>query len=159
MNQPDKNEELQIASDLCQEYGFARNAEILREIAAGQERVFMVVKKGYEYGDDFYYFEEHLDEPQTIFRSQQEALLVQEMLTAQRLRTLNPNALYNPSRMSDSELERKARKILGRSWTMPDFRGLETAVFPEQATDDQLVQIAKLFEIELFQVIELNVDF
>lgn len=161
MNEEKKEEELLVASDVCEEYGFARNAKMLRDIAKGNGQVFMVVEKGYEYGDDFYYFEEHLDKPTTIFQSKQEAICARDMLNANSIRNLNPFSLDSEREVPFEELEQKISEILGERWQMPEFslRDLYESVFPAGATDEQLNAIAKLLNTDLYQVVELKLGF
>ena len=53
-------------SDLCEEQGFLRQAELLRAVGRGQGRAFLVLERGYHY-NDYNYDLDRQGQPRTVF--------------------------------------------------------------------------------------------
>ncbi len=155
------DEDLQVAADLLAESGLAQTAELFRELATDDAKAYLVVEYAFEYDDCFYPMNNH-GEQKTLFLDQDEAILVAEQLNGRRFREVNPLGIgENWSDISDhsyEELTKQLSRIFGNNFDMPEERSRSPydVVFPDYATDSQMAEVAKLFNMKFFQVVEVD---
>jgi hypothetical protein len=82
-------DDFQVCSDLCEENGFPRQAGMLRSLAEGGGRAYLVVERGYGYNDEHDYIDPSPGEPRNIFFDREEAEREANALNAQWLREVS----------------------------------------------------------------------
>jgi hypothetical protein len=151
-----------VCSDLCEEHGFLRQAEVLRSLAAGQGTAYVVMERGAEYNDEI------MDpwlagEPRTVFLDRGEA---ERVAAARNANWLCENhildfcyRLQDVTEHSAEELSRRISNILGRPFLLendghPTFARADGPLITGPATDQQKLRIAELFTLKFFYVAE-----
>jgi hypothetical protein len=153
-------DDFRVCSDLCEENGFIRQAEMLRSLAEGRGKAYLVVERGYEFNDDRYFLASG-GEPRSVFFDRAGAEREAERRNYLRFRDRDPVlSLDNEIEIIDGirdidELARRIGAILGREYGVDELYGrYGEPLFPGSATDDQVFAISKLFKIEIFSVVE-----
>ena len=144
-------------AELCEEYGFARQATLLRAVAQGGLRVFAVCERLRD--DDYLADEGGL--PVALFLDREDAERDARRRDLLAFRTLD---LYeycggDIDFMSDrppAELEREISAILGADYELPDPDTHNGPLFPAEATDEQIRAVSGLFNVRFFYVGELE---
>ncbi len=153
-----------VCSDLCEENGFTRQAEILRAISGERRTAYVVVERGYEYNDEIY--EPHeAGQPSLIFLDPEAA---DRHATEREVEWHRHNNIldfcYRLEDVTDykaPELEAKISVILGRPYHLtndghPTYARAEGPLIDGEATDDQMRRIAELFKFKWHYVIETS---
>ncbi len=151
-----------VCSDLCEEHGFQRQAELLRAIADGGRTAYVVMERGAEYNDEITSPNEE-GEPVTVFLDRAEAERAAAERDAAWHRSNNIlDFCYTLREVTDlptDTLERRISEILGRPYHLPNegqptYSWSEQPLVPEPVTDEQMLQIADLFKLKFFYVVE-----
>jgi hypothetical protein len=142
---------------LCEEYGFPRQAALLRAVAQGGLRVFAVCARLPQ--------DEFLDlvrgDPVALFLDRKDAERDARRRHVLAFRTLN---LYEYcggeidylTDRTPEEFEREVSAILGTEYKLPDPGTHTGPLLPADATDEQVRAVARLFEDHFFYVAELE---
>jgi hypothetical protein len=149
-------------SDLCEENGFTRQAELLRSIAGQGRKAYLVVERGAEYNDEII-SPRQFGDPKTVFIDRETADKAAAELNAAWYRHNNIlDYCYRLAEVTDlsaSELSVKIAAILGRDYELPN-NGFPTRARSEgplisgPSTDEQMHQIADLFTLKFYYVVE-----
>jgi hypothetical protein len=153
-----------VCSDLCEERGFARQADLLRALGGGLRTVYVVMERGAEYNDEI--MDPHLGgDPKWAFLDRAEA----ERAAAERnARWHRENDILDYCyRLKDvtsypaDELAHQISDILGRPYTLsndghPTFARADGPLVPAPITDEQMRRIAELFTLKFFYVVETH---
>lgn len=147
----------QRCAELCEEYGFARQAEVLRAAAQGTLRVFAVCER---LRDESFLADEG-GVPVALFVDSEDAERDARRREVLAFRTLNlyeycDGEISFISNRTPAELEREISGILGTKYKLPDPDTHQGPLFPADATDDQILTISRLFNEEFFYVAELE---
>jgi hypothetical protein len=146
-------------AELCESHGFSGPADILRTLADGRLRLYLVRALVPFHGAEFYGFDTEDLSPagRKVFLDPAAADRHARSLTARALRNFKL-AEYNshPSNLSEGEYCREVGAILGVPYQPPDEPGAR--VFPEWATDEQLLRLVPILDVELFDVVEFGAD-
>ncbi len=154
----------QVASDLCDEAGLDKPAEMLREMSSGTATVFIVVHHETEYDDEVFYTVEH-GTPKQIYYSKDEALAEAAKLNAKELKSSNPFMFgfgyEEVLKVKPKKFEAKVSEIMGIEFSLPDPNDESAWDFDRQffrgSTQAQMLEIAKLFKTQHFQVVETQI--
>jgi hypothetical protein len=144
-------------AELCGDYGFTRQAALLRAVARGGLRVFAVCERLLD-GDVL------ADEggvPVALFLDREDAERDARRRDLLAFRTLN---LYEycggyinfRSNRLRAEFEREVSAILGPDYKLPDPNTHKGPLFPADATDEQIRAVSRLFNDHFFYVAELE---
>ena len=152
---------LKVSSDLCDEAGLAESAQVLRNLADQEQTVYLVVEHFSDYNDETFYLSDE-GMPRNLYLSKEDAFAAAESKTGAIFKTINPFAYgYETSEVtdySDKELSEKISAILGKEFLVPgeddDARWDFDPMWPKKTTDEQLVEISKLFKLNFFDVIQ-----
>lgn len=145
-------------AELCEEYGFDRQAALLRAVARGELRVFAVCER---LSRDGYLPDDEGGVPAALFRDREEAEREARRrdVLAFRTRSLYEYCDGEIPYISDrtpEELEREVSVILGTDYKLPDPDSHTGPLFPADATDEQMHALSRLFNIHFFYVAELE---
>jgi hypothetical protein len=150
-------------SDLCEENGFHRPAELLRSISGRGRKVYVVVERGAEYNDEIYSPREK-GEPRTIFLEREAAERAAADRDADWHRYNNIlDFCYQLKQVTDlsaAELSARIGTILDREYRLPNegyptYASAEGPLIPDPPpTDEQMRAIAALFTLKFFYVEE-----
>jgi hypothetical protein len=151
-----------VCSDLCEERGFSRPAELLRAVGGGGRTLYVVMERGAEYNDEIMAPNRGGD-PKWAFLDRVEA----ERAAADRNgRWHRENnildfcyQLKDVTPYTDDELARRISEILGRPYAMPDVGAPiegDGALVDGPVTDEQMRRIAELFTLKFFYVVETH---
>ena len=144
------------AADLCEERGFASQADLLRSAAEGRLRLHVVLERRVE---DCEYLAERGGEIKGVFRCVEDAErdALRRNIAAFRARDLYRfsygGGLEYMSELSRDELERQLGEIIP-GYTIPPPEGHEGPVFPSSCTDEQIRAVMDLFDLRFFSVAE-----
>lgn len=164
-----------VCSDLCEEQGFARQAELLRALAGAGNKLYVLAERGYQNHDGVLelppdeFGEPLAGRPRAVFVDRDEALRSADLRNARVYRDREVNILdfgFSLDALTDhpeEALNREIGAILGRDFDIFGGRG-EAALandgpnpFPPDATDEQMVRVVQLFNVRFFHVIEIGV--
>jgi hypothetical protein len=151
-------DDFRICSDLCEENGFGKQAQLMRAIAKGGCKAYAVVERGFEYNDEIFVVEEG-GAPRAVYLDKKQAVQAASQRNAEMFRKSNPMAFcYDLDQITDltpEELSARISKILGTDFEWPDAGfDIEERIFPESATDEQMLAITKLFTLNFYYVVE-----
>jgi hypothetical protein len=143
---------------LCEEYGFPRQAALLRAVAQGAMRAFAVCERLVR--DDWLLADEG-GVPVALFLDREDAERDARRRDVLAFRTLNLYAYCEGdiSFITDrtlAELEREVSAILGTGYELPDPDTHKGPLFPADATDEQIRAVSRLFDVQFFYVAELE---
>ena len=151
-----------VCSDFGEENGFARPAELLRALAGGTRKAYVVMERGAEYNDEIVAPRKQ-GEPQSIFLDRARA----ERVAADRnTRWYRENNIldhcYDLKEVCPDPADQLAAKIaaiLGRDYSLPNggqptFEFDSSPLIDGPATDEQMLRIAELFTLKFFYIAE-----
>jgi hypothetical protein len=144
-------------AEVCDEYGFARQAALLRAAARGGLRVFAVCER---LRDDGLLVDEG-GVPVALFLDREDAEHDARRRDLLAFRTLNLYEYcggyinFRSNRMR-AELEREVSAILGTDYKLPDPDTHKGPFFPADATDEQIRAVSRLLDVHFFYVAELE---
>jgi hypothetical protein len=154
-----------IVSDLCEEEGFPRQAALLRAVAGGAGKAYVVAEKGFEYNDDHHYVSPRDGTPKALFFDRAEAEQAAWLLNGRRLREIDLRELGRDTcdftSLTWPELDGGVGAVLGTEFHLflqlfPTEDDTPTP-FPESATDEQMAEVARLFDrLPFFHAIEVE---
>jgi hypothetical protein len=162
-------DDFRVCSDLCEEGGFIEQARLLRSLADGGCKGYVVVERGYEYNDEIFAIEERGGEPREVFLDREKAERAAAERNIKMFREWNILAFcYGPGEISNytpAELSDRIGKILGTDFQFPGdedgdhaFDDYDRSLFPASATDEQMIEITKLFKnLDFFRVVETEI--
>ena len=144
-------------AELCQDYGFARQATLLCAVAQGGLRVFAVCERLRD-GD---LLADEGGVPVALFLDRKDAEHDARRRDVLAFRTLNlyeycDRDLGFMSVRTPRELEREVSAILGADYKLPDPDTHKGPLFSADATDEQIRAVSRLFEDHFFYVAELE---
>lgn len=145
-------------AELCEEYGFARQATLLRAVARGGLRVFAVCERlRGKYG----FLTDEGGAPVALFLDREDAERDARRRYMLAYRTLNlyEYCIRDLACLTDrtpAELEREVSAILGIEYKLPDPETHEGPLFPADATDEQIGAVSRHFNVNFFYVAELE---
>ncbi len=145
-------------AEVCEEYGFARQADVLRSVARGGLHAFAVCAR---LGDGDY-LEEEGGVPVALFLDRAAAESEARRRELLAFRTLNLYEYTGINRditfISDptEDLEQKISEILGTDYKLPDPDTHAGSFFPADTTDQQMWALSSLFDVDFFYVAELE---
>lgn len=150
-----------VVSDLCEEGGFPRQAALLRAVAGGASRAYVVAERGFEYNDEHYYVGHGSGTPTTLFLERAEAEQAASLLNGRRLREIDLGEFGldtgDFTSLPERELERRVGAVLGTEFRLSPGQGVAPTPFPASATDGQMAEVARLFDrLPFFHVIEVE---
>jgi hypothetical protein len=153
-----------VCSDLCEERGFPRQAELLRAVGGGGRTVYVVMERGAEYNDEI--MSPHSGgDPKWAFLDRAEAERAAAERNARWHRENNIldycYQLQDVTPYPAGELERRISDILGRSYTLPNeghptFARSDGQFVEGPVTGEQMRRIAELFTLKFFYVVETH---
>jgi hypothetical protein len=142
-------------AELCEEYGFARQATLLRAVARGALRVFAVCERLHDDG----FLTDEGGVPVALFLDREDAEHDARRRDVLAFRTRNlyeyRDIRFFTARMR-AELERQVSAILGTDYKLPDPDTRKGPLFPADATDEQIRAASRLFDTPFFYVAELD---
>jgi hypothetical protein len=153
-----------VCSDLCEERGFLRQAELLRAVAGERGSVYVVMERGAEYNDEI--MSPHAEgDPRSAFLDRAEAERVASERNARWHR--ENNILDYCYRLKDvtpyaaDELARRISEIIGRPYELPNgghatFAKADEPLVPGPLTGEQMRRIAELFTLKFYYVVETH---
>jgi hypothetical protein len=148
----------QACAELCDEYGFPRQAALLRAVEQGGLRVFAVCAR-LSHDDGF------LDRGggalMALFLNREDA---ERDARHRNLLVLRERNLYEycegeiayMTGLTSDQFEREVTAILGTEYKLPDPDTHQGSLFPADATDEQIRAVSRLFEANFFYVAELE---
>jgi hypothetical protein len=144
-------------AELCEEYGFARQAGVLRAVARGELRIFAICERLPRDG----FLADEGGFPVALFLDREDAESDARRRNVLAFRTLNLYAycegeLSYLSGRTDEDMEREVSAILGAAYQLPDSDTHQGPLFPVDATDEQIRAVLGLFDDHFFQVAELE---
>jgi hypothetical protein len=151
-----------VCSDLCEEGGFPRQAELLRALAGERSTVYLVMERGAEYNDEIMNPQREGD-PKSVFLDRHEA---EQAALARNASWHRTNSildycykLSDVTAHSEKELNRRISEILGRPYELPGEGHPTLGYFEESlvsgpVTDEQMKKISELFTLKFFYVVE-----
>ena len=150
----------QKCAEVCEEYGFARQATLLRAVVQGRLRLFAVCERlRGEYG----FLTDEGGVPVALFLDREDAESDAVRRDVRAFRTLNlyeycgrDRDLRFMSGRTPRELERAVSAILGTAYKLPNPRTHNGSLFPVDATDEQIQAVSRLFNNRFFFVAELE---
>ncbi|HEU5118129.1 MAG TPA: hypothetical protein VFT74_16025 [Isosphaeraceae bacterium] len=156
-------DDIAACAEICEEYGFARQAALLRTVAQGGLKVFAVCERLRDQENDGLLTNEgeggdlvalFLDRDSAERDAQRRDLL------AFRTRNLyeycgGPHIIVFSGRTPE-ELEQEISTILGADYRLPSPIMHEGSLFPADATDEQMLAVSRLFDGPFFYVAELE---
>jgi hypothetical protein len=150
-----------VVSDLCEEEGFPRQATLLRAVAGGAGKAYVVAERGFEYNDEYNYVSDGDDTPRTLFFDRAEAEQAVCLLNGRRLREIDlaewGRDTDDFTSLPESELERRVSAALGIEFQLFPGRVVAPTPFPASATDGEMAEVARLFDrLPFFHVIEVE---
>ncbi|HEU5118128.1 MAG TPA: hypothetical protein VFT74_16020 [Isosphaeraceae bacterium] len=150
-----------IVSDLCEESGFPRQAALLRAMAGGTERAYVVAERGFEYNDENNYVSDRDGTPQTLYLDRDEAEQAVSLLNGRRLREIDLSGFgldtEDFTTLPLKELESRVGALLGITFELFPDGMVNPTQFPESATDEQMTEVARLFDrLPFYHVIEVE---
>ena len=150
-----------VVSDLCEEAGFPRQATLLRAVAGGERKAYVVAERGFEYNDEFNQVSYGDGTPKTLFIDRAEAERAACLSNGRRLREIDLSGYGldtdNFTSLPRRELERRVGAVLGIKFELFPGGLVQPTAFPESATDEQMAEVAGLFDrIAFFHVIEVE---
>jgi hypothetical protein len=150
-----------VVSDLCEEEGFPRQAALLRAVAGGPGKAYVVAERGFEYNDEYNYVSGGDGTPKTLFLDRAEAEQAACLLNGQRLREIDLGEFGldtdDFTSLPQGELERRVGAVLGIEFQLFPGGMVEPTAFPASATDGQMAEVARLFDrLPFFHVIEVE---
>ena len=151
--------EFEAGGELCDEYRLLDQARLLRTMAGPGGTVYLVAERGVEYNDHCYETSRFDGEFQNLFTDRDEAQRAADLGNARKLREINLRDYGNADDMSSLDMDplnSRVGQILGQPFSVHGHYPFEDpVVFPESATDDQMIAIARLFDkMQFFHVIE-----
>lgn len=154
---------LKVSADACEENGNNFAAKLLRELSEDKATAYLVIEKQSDYDDEIFFVVD--GPPQKMFLDRKEAVAYAKLQNARHYKTVNPcqygHELSEISDLGMEELTARVRKILDDdNFTLPDEEemwGDFDPIFPSDATDEQMLKVAKLFKIEFFEVVKTKV--
>jgi hypothetical protein len=144
-------------AELCEEYGFARQAALLRAAAQGRLRVFAVCERL----RDGEFLTSEGGTPVALFHNREDAERDARRRDLLAFRTFNlyeycERDIEGITDRTSTELERDVSAILGTDYVLPDPDTHEGPLFPADATDEQIRAVSGLFNDHFFYVAELE---
>jgi hypothetical protein len=168
-------DDFRVCSDLCEENGFARPAELLRSLAEGRGKAYLVVEREYGYNDENYYIDPGRGNPRSLFFDRGEAEREAAARNAQRLRELSiasfgwfnlgsTDADDDPEdarekdyeqhyARQEEEMARQVGEALGQEFRREDFYE-PLGQLPGPPTDEQMLRLARFLDAEFYYVVE-----
>jgi hypothetical protein len=149
-------------SDLCEENGFTRQAELLRAISGNGGKAYVVIERGSEYNDEIY-SPQLVGDPRTIFLDEAVAERVAARRNADWYRDNNIlDYCYSLDQVTDlsaAELSSKIAAILGRDYQLPNsgestWARADDPLITGPVTDEQMQRVADLFTLKFYYVVE-----
>jgi hypothetical protein len=145
-------------AELCEEYGFPRQAALLRAVAREGLRVFAVCER-VPHEDGF--LNEHGSVPVALFLNREDA---EHEAQSRNVLAFRGRNLYEYCEgeiaywtgLASDEFERQVTAILGADYKLPDPDTHKGPLFPADATDEQIRAVLRLFEDHFFYVAELK---
>jgi hypothetical protein len=147
----------EACAELCEEYGFPRQAALLRAVAQEGLQVYAVCVRLPHDG-----FVDHQGgDPVALFLDREDA---ERDAQRRNLLAFRERNLYEycegeigcMTGLTSDEFEREVTAILGTVYKLPDPNTHQGSLFPADATDEQLQAVSGLFEDHLFYVAELE---
>lgn len=134
---------------------------LLRTVAGGAGRAYIVAERGFEYNDEHDYVSPGDGTPKTLFFDRAEAEQAARLMNGRRLREIDLGGFGLDSDDFTSlplrELERRVGALLGTEFQLFPGGNVTPAHFPESATDGQMAEVARLFDrLPFFHVIEVE---
>jgi hypothetical protein len=159
---------LETCAQICESHGFARPAAMLRARSDRTIRVYLVIERHHTYSDEYgYWLSDKEGLPRAVFLSRAEAESSADSRNIEAFRTVRPFNSCDFTADSPwptvAEIEEKVGKILGAPFRLPGEPGERSnikehaTIFPEWATDDQMLRITRLFDRPFFYVGEADV--
>jgi hypothetical protein len=150
-----------VVSDLCEEEGFPRQAVLLRAVAGGAGKAYVVAESCSEYNDLHNYVSSWDAAPKTLFFVRAEAEQAAWLLNGRRLREINLRGFGRDTdaftSLPEGELERRVGAVLGIEFQLFPGGMVGPTPFPASATDGQMAEVALLFDrLADFHVIEVE---
>jgi hypothetical protein len=150
-----------VVSDLCEEEGFPRQAVLLRAVAGGARKAYVVAERGFEYNDEHEYVSRGDGTPKTLFFDRMEAEQAACLWNGWRLREIDLAGFGRDTgdftSLPQRELERRVSAVLGIEFQLFPGGMVEPTPFPASATDGQMAEVARLFDrLPFFHVIEVH---
>lgn len=148
-------------AEVCEEYGFARQAQMLQAVARGGLRAFAVCER---LADDYGSLNGEGGVPVALFLSREDAESDARRREVLAFRTRNlyeyceEDIEYITDRSAD-QFEREVSAILGTDYRLPTPKTHAGPLFPADATDEQIRSVISLFdeEVHFFYVAELAI--
>jgi len=149
-------------SDLCEENGFTRQAELLRSFHRNGGKAYVIFERSAAYNDEIY-SPQKAGEPSTIYLDEATARKVAAERNTEWYRNNNIldycDNLNQVTNLSAAELFEKIAAIVGREHELPNggfptFARTEDPLIPGTVTDEQMQQIADLFTLKFYYVVE-----
>lgn len=145
-------------AEVCEEYGFARQAALLRAVAQGGLWLFAVCERS---RSDDGFLNDQGGVPVALFLDREDAERDARRRDLLAYRTLN---LYEycdgeigfMSGLMNEDFEREVSAILDTNYKLPNPRTHKGGLFPVEATDEQLLAISRLFFNRPFYIAELE---
>ena len=156
-------QDLEVTSDLCEEHGLEQPAELMRGMAKGTAKAYMLVQYLSDYNDEVYFLTENSN-PENLYLDKNVALQKAAELSALELKGVNPfafgYAINEVTDLSSAELAEQVSAILETSFTVPAEDSAELwdfdPIFPDSATLPQMLEIGKLFSLKFYEVVEID---
>lgn len=150
-----------VVSDLCEEEGFPRQAMLLRAVAGGAGKAYVVAERGFEYNDEHEYVGSGDGTPKSLFFDRAEAEQAAGLLNGLRLREIDLGGFGldtdNFTSLPLRELERRVSVVLGIEFQLFPGGIVAPTRFPASATEGQMAEVARLFDrLPFFHVIEVE---
>jgi hypothetical protein len=150
--------DFEACAELCEEYGFLRQAALLRAVAREGLRVFAVCER---VPHDDRYLDEEGGVPRALFLDREDAErdAQRRAVLAFRERNLYEYGEGEIDFMTDltsDQFEQEVAAILGTDYRLPDPDTHQGPLFPTGATDEQIRAVSRLFRLQFFYVAELE---
>jgi hypothetical protein len=150
-----------VVSDLCEEKGFPRQAALLRAVADGAGKAYVVAERGFEYNDEHDYVSREDGTPKTLYLDRADAERAAALWNGRRLREIDLGGFGldtdDFTSLRQPEVERRVGEILGIRFELFPGGMVAPTPFPPSATDEQMAEVAKLFDrLPFYHVIEVE---
>ena len=134
---------------------------LLRAVAGGAGKVYVVAERGFEYNDEHNYVGPGDGTPKTLFLDRAEAEQAACLLNGRRLREIDLGGFGldtgDFTSLPRGELERRVGAVLGTEFQLFPGGMVAPTPFPSWATDGQMAEVARLFDrLPFFHVIEVE---
>jgi hypothetical protein len=158
-------DDYRACAELCEENGFPRQAALFRALGSGR-KAYVVVERGtqsYPHDPDQLSLDER-GEPRAIYLDREQADRAAALWNARKFREHNVarfcydvQDLDSITELDAEELAGRVGEILGREVDPDELldRDVESSFFAS-ATDPQMMEIAGLFTMRFFDVVEVS---